>query len=66
MAKQWGPLYLPAGSHIPEDVRIYGIEVKELSRFSQGCTPEITEKLSARSPKDNKIVEHILGDLSGN
>jgi hypothetical protein len=49
--------------HIPEDVRIYGIEVKELSRFSQGCTPEIAEKLSARSPKDNKIVEHILGDL---
>jgi len=59
MAKQWG-------YHIPEDVRIYGIEVKELSRpvwppdrFSQGCTPEIAEKL-------NKIVEHILSDLSGN
>ena len=51
-AKQWG-------YHIPEDVRIYGIEVKELSRFSQGCTPEIAEKL-------NKIVEHILGDLAGN
>jgi len=52
MAKQWG-------YHIPEDIRIYGIEVKELSRFSQGCTPEIAEKL-------NKIVEHILGDLAGN
>jgi len=52
MAKQWG-------YHIPEDVRIYGIEVKELSRFSQGCTPEITEKL-------HKIVEHILCDLAGN
>ena len=52
MAKQWG-------YHIPEDIRIYGIEVKELSRFSQGCTPEIAEKL-------NKIVEHILSNLSGN
>jgi len=52
MARQWG-------YHIPEDVRIYGIEVKELSRFSQGCTPEITEKL-------HKIVEYILGDLSRN
>ncbi len=52
MAKQWG-------YHIPEDIRIYGIEVKELSRFSQGCTPEIAEKL-------NRIVEHILSDLAGN
>jgi len=48
MAKQWG-------YHIPEDIRIYCIEVK----FSQGCTPEIAEKL-------NKIVEHILCDLAGN
>jgi len=52
MAKQ-------GGYHIPADIRIYGIEVKELSRFPQGCTPEIAEKL-------NKIVEHILGDLAGN
>jgi len=52
MARQWG-------YHIPEDVRIYGIEVKELFRFSQGGTPEITEKL-------HKIVEYILGDLSRN
>jgi len=49
MARQWG-------YHIPEDVRIYGIEVKELSRFSQGCSPEITEKL-------HEIVEYILCDL---
>ncbi len=52
MAKKWG-------YHIPADIRIYGIEVKELSRFSQGCTPEITEKL-------HEIVEYILGDLAGN
>jgi len=52
MAKKWG-------YHIPEDIRIYGIEVKELSRFSQGCTPQITEKL-------HDIVEHILNDLAEN
>ena len=52
MAKKWG-------YHIPEDIRIYGIEVKELSRFSQGCTPQITEKL-------HDIVEHILRDLAEN
>jgi len=51
MAKEWG-------YYIPEDVHIYGIKVKVLSRFSQVCTPEITDKLS-------KIVEYILGDLAG-
>ena len=49
MAEQWG-------YHIPADIRIYGIEVKELSKFSQGCTPEVTEKLQ-------EIAEHILTDL---
>ncbi len=52
MAKQWG-------YHIPTDVRIYCIEVKELSKFSQGFTPEITEKL-------HEIVEYVLGNLAGN
>ena len=50
MAGQWG-------YEIPVDVRIYGIEVKELSRFSQNCTPEIEEKLP-------EILEHILSDLT--
>lgn len=33
------------GYDIPNDVRIYAIEVKELNRFSEGCTPEIKSKL---------------------
>jgi len=52
MAGQWG-------YHIPADIRIYGIEAKELSKFSQGCTPQITQKL-------DEIVEHILSDLVEN
>jgi len=51
MGKEWG-------YHVPADVRIYGIEVKELSKFSENCTPEVTEKLE-------ETVEHILGDLLG-
>jgi hydrogenase maturation protease len=50
MAEQWG-------YHIPADIRIYGIEVKELSKFSQNCTPEIKEKLHV-------IEKHILNDIS--
>jgi len=49
MGKEWG-------YDIPADIRIYGIEVKELSRFSEGCTPEVSEKL-------DEIVEQIVGDL---
>ena len=52
MAGKWG-------YHIPADIRIYGIEAKELSKFSQGCTPQITQKL-------DEIVEHILSDLVEN
>lgn len=52
VAKEWG-------YDIPADVRIYGIEVKELSKFSEGCTPEVAEKL-------DEIVEQILNDLAGN
>ena len=49
MGKEWGYA-------IPEDIRIYGIEVKELLRFSEGCTPEVSEKL-------DEIVEYILSDI---
>lgn len=49
MGKEWG-------YNIPTDIRIYDIEIKELLRFSEGCTPEVSEKL-------DEIVEHILSDL---
>ena len=52
MAKEWG-------YDIPDDIRIYGIEVKELTKFSEGCTPEVTEKL-------DEITEYILSDLANN
>jgi hydrogenase maturation protease len=52
MGKEWG-------YYIPKDIRIYGIEVKELLKFSESCTPEVNEKL------DN-ITEFILNDLSKN
>ena len=44
------------GYDIPEDIRIYGIEVKELHRFSEGCTPELQEKLDS-------ITQQIAEDL---
>jgi len=50
MAKEWGYA-------VPADIRIYGIEVKELLRFSEGCTNEVGEKLT-------EIVEQILEDLT--
>jgi len=50
MAKQWG-------YDIPLDIRIYGIEVKELLKFSEGFTPEVAEKL-------DEITEHIFRDLT--
>jgi hydrogenase maturation protease len=49
IGKEWG-------YHIPEDIRIYGIEVKELLKFSEGCTPEVSEKL-------DEIAEQIARDL---
>jgi hydrogenase maturation protease len=52
MGKEWG-------YDIPADIHIYGIEVKELSRFSENCTPEVTEKL-------DEIVEDILSSLTAN
>lgn len=35
------------GYEIPGDVRIYAMEVKELQRFHEGCTPEVCERLPA-------------------
>ena len=49
IAKTWG-------YHIPPDIRIYGIEVKELLRFSGSCTSEVVKKL-------DEIVQEILVDL---
>jgi hydrogenase maturation protease len=49
MGKEWG-------YHVPKDVRIYGIEVKELSIFSENLSPQVAEKLQ-------EIVEDILHDL---
>jgi len=49
MGRKWG-------YDIPEDIRIYGIEVKELLRFSEACTPQVAEKL-------DEITEHILTEL---
>ena len=44
------------GYHLPADVRIYGIEVQELSRFSEDLSPQVAEKLP-------EIAEDILRDL---
>lgn len=49
MGKEWG-------YHVPADVRIYGIEVMELSKFSENLTPQVAEKLQI-------IVEEILRDF---
>jgi hydrogenase maturation protease len=49
LGKEWG-------YDIPEDIRIYGIEVKELLKFSEGCTPEVAESLDS-------IVEQIFSDM---
>jgi len=49
MGKKWG-------YNIPADIRIYGIEVKELLQFSEGCTPQVREKLG-------EIAEQIRSDL---
>ena len=49
MGKEWG-------YRIPTDIRIYGIEVIELLRFSENCTAEVAAKL-------DEIVEQILSGL---
>jgi hydrogenase maturation protease len=35
------------GYPIPHDIRIYAIEVHELTRFAEGCTPEVVARLDA-------------------
>jgi hydrogenase maturation protease len=35
------------GYRIPPDIRIFGIEVKELTRFAEGCTPEVRAVIPA-------------------
>ena len=52
MGKEWG-------YYIPGDIRIFGIEVKELSIFSENCTPEVEKKI-------DEIVENIFSDLTAN
>lgn len=47
------------GCKIPDDIRIYAVEVKELNRFSETCTPEIAGKL-------DEIAGYILADLRSN
>ena len=44
------------GYHIPVDICIYAIEVKELLRFSGSCTAEVAAQL-------DEIVERIFSDL---
>lgn len=46
------------GYNTPEDVLIYGVEVKELRRFAEGCTPEVAVELDA-------LAEQIVQDLQG-
>ena len=49
LAEKWG-------YHIPPDIRIYAIEVIELNKFAQGCTPEVEKNLE-------KITKQILKEL---
>ena len=44
------------GYGIPADIRIYGVEVKELRHFSESLTPEIAGKV-------DEIAEAIFQDL---
>jgi len=41
------------GMDLPEKIRIYGIEVKDILTFSESCTPEIENRIST-------IVELIM------
>ena len=45
------------GYDMPEDIRVYAIEVKELRRFAEGCTPEVARKLP-------EIASEIAADLA--
>ena len=50
LGEQWG-------YYIPPDIRIYGIEVLELLKFSEGCTPQVDQKL-------DEVSDHIYRDLA--
>ena len=50
MARKWG-------YEIPADIRIYGIEVEELTKFSEKLTPQLAQKL-------DEITGRILGELT--
>lgn len=50
MAKEWG-------YDVPENVCIYAVEVKELAKFAESCTPEVQNKL-------DEITTRILKDIS--
>jgi hydrogenase maturation protease len=50
MARKWGYA-------IPADIRIYGIEVEELAKFSEELTPQLAQKL-------DEITARILGELT--
>ena len=49
MAEGWG-------YDIPADIRIYAVEVEELSKFSENCTSQVVKKLDS-------ITSEILSDL---
>ena len=44
------------GYAVPDEIRIYGIEVQELRRFAEGCTPQVAARLDG-------IAEEILAEL---
>lgn len=45
------------GYEIPPDIRIYGVEVQELNKFAEGCTPEVAAAIDG-------IADRILAELS--
>jgi hydrogenase maturation protease len=44
------------GYPIPPEIRIYAIEVQELNRFAEGCTPAVAARLDA-------LAQEILDDI---
>jgi hydrogenase maturation protease len=44
------------GYAIPADIRVYAIEVQELRRFAEGCTPAVASRLDA-------LAEEIRADI---
>ncbi len=46
------------GNSIPDDITIYAVEAKELTRFSEKLSPELEEKLSEIA---KTIIENELG-----